>query len=406
MSPARERLAAALAALHERVPLGMRLGLEPMRAACARAGGPEHAFEAVHVGGTNGKGSTCAMVAAMVRAAGKRVGLYTSPHLVRFAERIRIDGEPLDDLALAEVLEEALTIGADLSFFETATFAAFLAFRRAGVSLAVVEVGIGGRLDATNVLPSPLCTAITGVALDHQDMLGDTLTAIAREKAAIAKPGVPMVLGPMPEEAHRAAIEIAAANGARIIETSDVMLPPEVIVGLAGPHQRDNARVAWAIGGELGFRDDERARGLSEARWPGRLERIDLPEGALAGAWILDGAHNPDGARALAKALERERIGAVVFGALADKAWPEMLRAVSAIAAPRVYVAPGGRAPAEPEVLAEQAPGRAAASVVEALAAARRVAGDRPVVVCGSLYLVGEARARLLGLASDPIVAL
>ena len=382
----------------------MRLGLDPMRAACARADHPERAFDVVHIGGTNGKGSTCAMVASMARAAGIRGGLYTSPHLVRFAERIRIDGSPIDDSTLTEVLEEALAIGADLSFFETATFAAFLAFRWAKVDLAVVEVGIGGRLDATNVIPSPRCTAITGVAFDHQDMLGETLDAIAREKAAIAKPGVPMVLGPMPDEARRAAMEVATANGARIVEAG--ALPPEVTVGLAGAHQRENARVAWTIGAERGLREDQRARGLAEARWPGRFERIEVPDGEFAGTWILDGAHNPDGARALVRALEREDVGAVVFGALADKAWREMLGAIARVPAPRIYVAPGGRAPAELGVLAKEAPGTPASSVGEALAAARRAAGDRPVVVCGSLYLVGEARARLLRIPPDPIVAL
>jgi len=402
--PVRERLAAALSALYARVPLGMRLGLDPMRDACARAAHPERAFDAVHVGGTNGKGSTCAMVAGMARAAGARVGLYTSPHLVRFAERIRIDGEPIEDATLTEVLEEALAIGADLSFFETATLAAFLAFRRANVDLAVVEVGIGGRLDATNVLPPPRCTAITGVAFDHQDKLGDTLDAIAREKAAIAKAGVPMVLGPMPEEARQAAIEVATKHGARIVVARE--LPPDVTIGLEGPHQRDNARVAWTIGVELGFGDDACARGLAEARWPGRLERIEVREGELAGTWILDGAHNPDGARALVRALAKEDVGAVVFGALADKAWREMLGVVTAIDAARIYVAPAGRAPAEPRVLASEAPGTPASTVGEALASARRAARSRVVLVCGSLYLVGEARAALLGLTPDPIVAL
>ena len=227
-------LGAALAALHERIPLGMRLGLEPMRAACARAGAPESAFPALHVAGTNGKGSTCAMLEAIARASGLRTGLYTSPHLVRFAERIRIDGEPIADVE--PVLSEALTVGHDLSFFETATLAAFLAFRAAKVDLAIVEVGIGGRLDATNVLPSPRCSALTGVALDHQAMLGDTLAAIAREKAAIARPGVPFVLGAMPAEARAAAEELIVAAGAPIVEAA---LPDDVAVGLAGPHQRD-----------------------------------------------------------------------------------------------------------------------------------------------------------------------
>src|ERR1700685_738067 len=146
-------LAAVLRRLYERVPLGMRLGLGPMRDACARRGHPERAFSVVHVAGTNGKGSVCAMVESIARAHGLRTGLYTSPHLVRFAERIRIDGEPISDAALEAALAQALALGPDLSFFETATLAAFIALRNAKVELAVLEVGIGGRLDATNVIP-------------------------------------------------------------------------------------------------------------------------------------------------------------------------------------------------------------------------------------------------------------
>lgn len=400
----RASLAAALAALHERAPLGMRLGLEPMRAASARAGHPERAFEVVHVAGTNGKGSTCAMVEAMARASGRRTGLYTSPHLVRFAERVRVDGEPIADEALAAALEEALHVGHDLSFFETATFAALLAFRAAGVELAVLEVGIGGRLDATNIV-APRVTAITGVALDHQDMLGDTLDAIAREKAGIAKRRVPLVLGALPADARAAVLEVARAVEARPVEAPP--LPPDARVGLLGPHQRDNARVAWTIGAELGLPEDARTRGLAEARWPGRLERVEVRRGDLAGPWLLDGAHNPDGARALVRALEGEAVGAVVFGALQDKAWREMLGAIAeGLDAPRVYAAPPGRAPADLEALQAIADGTMATSVAEALRAARRAAGPRSVVVCGSLYLVGEARAGLLGLSRDPAVAL
>ncbi len=375
-----------------------------MRAAVARAGHPEREFAFVHVGGTNGKGSTCAMVEAMARAAGRRTGLYTSPHLVRFAERIRVDGEPISDAALTAVLEEALEIGPDLSFFETATLAAFLAFRAANVEVGIVEVGIGGRLDATNVIEAPVVTAVTGVALDHQDKLGDTLDAIAREKAAIAKPGVPLVLGALPEEARRAALEVAAANGARLVDA--VPLPSDVRVGLAGAHQRENGSVAWAIGAELGWGERTRRAGIEGARWPGRLERITVAHGPLAGAWILDGAHNPDGARSLVRALGAEKIGAVVYGALADKAWREMLETVAAIDAPRFYATPAGRAPADPGLLAEIARGTALGSVEAALMAAGRQAAGAPVVVCGSLYLVGEARGRLLGLDPDPIVAL
>lgn len=397
------KLHEALSALYARVPLGMRLGLDPMRTACARAGHPERAFEAIHVGGTNGKGSTCAMVESVLRASGKRTGLYTSPHLIRFAERVRVAGEPIDDARLVRVLEEALTIGGDLSFFETATLAAFLAFRQAKVDVAVIEVGIGGRLDATNVLEHPLMTAITGVALDHQDKLGDTLDRIAQEKAAIAKHGVTMVLGPdIPREAREAAVEVVTTAGGAILDA--LPLPSDVTLGLEGAHQRKNASVAWTIASELGIREESRRRGLAEARWPGRMERIR----ARGGEWLLDGAHNPDGARALVASLKGEPVGAVIFGALKDKAWEEMVDIVATIDAPRVYVGPQGRAPASPAELAERAPGVEASSVEEALAVAMRLASHRRgvVVVCGSLYLIGEARAHLLSLRTDAIVAL
>ncbi len=404
-SASSSKLARSLEALYARVPLGMRLGLDPMRAACARAGHPEQSFGAVHVAGTNGKGSTCAMVASMARACRIRAGLFTSPHLCRFAERIQIDGSPIGDDALTEVLDEALRVGHDLSFFETATLAALLAFRAAKIELGVIEVGIGGRLDATNVIPPPRCAAITGVAFDHQDKLGYTLDAIAREKASIAKPGVPFVMGRMPEEAASAARSVMTAAGARIVEL--VPLPPEVTVGLGGPHQRANAQVSWTIGGELGLRPDVRARGISEVEWPGRFERIDVASGMLAGGWILDGAHNPDGAAALVAALhDRGGVGALVFGALADKSWREMLGVLRRIDAPRFYTTPRGRAPVSTTDLTEIAPGGRAPSLVDALVAARGAAGDAPVVVCGSLYLVGEARAMLLKLPLDPIVAL
>jgi dihydrofolate synthase/folylpolyglutamate synthase len=393
-----------LRALYARVPLGMRLGLAPMLEACARAGHPERAFAAVHIGGTNGKGSTSAMVESIARAAGLRTGLYTSPHLCRFAERIRLDGEPLDDAASTRVMERALRAGPDLSFFETATLAAFLAFREANVELAVIEVGIGGRLDATNVLEAPRCTVITSVAFDHQDKLGDTLDAIAREKAAIAKRGVPLVLGRMSAEARDAAVAVAKAAGAKVVQP--IPLPAGTVVGLGGAHQRENAAIAWTSAALLGLPAEAIAKGLAAVRWPGRLEAIDIADGPLAGPWILDGAHNPDGMEALVRALDGKGVGALVFGALSDKPWREMLEGLGSISAPRVYVAPSGRLPADPAQVAGVLPGAAAVSVDAALMQARALAGARPVVVCGSLYLVGEARAKLLGLPLDPIVAL
>jgi dihydrofolate synthase/folylpolyglutamate synthase len=405
----------ALEALYARVPLGMRLGLEAMRAACMRAEHPERSFEAAHVAGTNGKGSTCAMLESIARAAGKKTGLYTSPHLCRFAERIRIDGEPISDDELADVLERALEIGPALSFFETATLAAFLAFRDHRVDLAIIEVGIGGRLDATNVLPPPRVSAITRVALDHMDRLGETLEEIAREKAGIAKAGVPIVLGPMAPEVRAAALEVALANGALPIvmgDDPDAVTRDAIELGLRGGYQHDNARMASRIARELGIPEAARREGLARTRWPGRFERIEVESGPLRGSWILDGAHNPDGARALVLALaeEPEPPGAIVFGALADKAWVEMLDVLASLPCPRIYAPPRGRAATDPALLAAHSAGQVTASLPEALAEARalvkRSGTDAPVIVCGSLYLVGEARARLLDLPEDPPVAL
>jgi dihydrofolate synthase/folylpolyglutamate synthase len=386
-----------------------------------QAGHPERAFDVVHVAGTNGKGSTCAMVESIARAGGKKTGLYTSPHLCRFAERIRIDGEPISDDVLAEVLERALDIGPALSFFETATLAAFLAFRDHAVDLAIIEVGIGGRLDATNVIPGDRLkvAAITRVALDHMDRLGDTLEAIAREKAGIAKSGRPLVLGPMTSEVRAAALEIALAAGALPIvmgEDPDAVLRDGLDLGLRGTYQHDNARIAWRIGRELGIPEATRREGLARTTWPGRFEHIDVASGPLRGAWILDGAHNPDGARSLVLSLADDEAkrqgglsapGVIVFGALADKAWSEMLDELACLPCPRIYVAPRGRAATDPALLAARAPGHVASSLPGALAHARTlVAPSSPVVICGSLYLVGEARAQLLELPEDPPVAL
>lgn len=394
-------LAGVLARQYARVPMGMRLGLEPMREACARAGHPEAALTVVHVAGTNGKGSVCAMVEAIARASGRRTGLYTSPHLCRFAERIRVDGEPIEDDALCTWLGQALDLGPDLSFFETATLAALLALRDAKVDVAVLEVGLGGRLDATNVVPRPAAAAVTRIALDHTDLLGPTLVDIAREKAAIAKPGLDLLVGPCPPEVRRAIDEVARSLGATTSSVDvEAPVPP---LGLAGAHQADNARIAAELGRRLGATPTDVGRGLASVRWPGRLERI--------GDVLLDGAHNPDGAASLAAHVRSLALPpgdvALVFGALADKDWPAMLDALAPLASTRRYVAPSGttRAATAPETMAARHAGEASASVEEALRAlgARR---PRLVVVAGSLQLVGAARAHLLGLPRDPPVAL
>jgi dihydrofolate synthase/folylpolyglutamate synthase len=391
-------LAGALENLYRRIPFGMRLGLEPMREACARMGHPERSFAAVHVAGTNGKGSVCAMVESIARTRGLRTGLYTSPHLCRFAERIRIDGEPISDPQLADVLGRALHEAPDLSFFEAATLTAFLAFRQAGVDVGILEVGLGGRLDATNVLPQVSAAAITRIALDHADRLGPTLVDIAREKAGIAKAGLDLVLGPMDPDVRRAIDEVARERGATTSSIDDVLAPTRI--GLEGDHQIDNARIATVLGRRLGASSEAVAAGLAAVRWPGRLERI--------GPHLLDCAHNPDGARALARYVRALGIppgrAKLVFGALTDKDWQGMLAELAPLAASRVFVAPraGARTAVEPLAMTALWEGKAAAS----LEAALEPAGAEIVIVAGSILLVGQARAALLGLALDPPVAL
>jgi dihydrofolate synthase/folylpolyglutamate synthase len=415
---AKADLARALRDLYARVPRGLRLGLEPMRAACKRFDHPERAFDAVHVAGTNGKGSTCALVESIARAAGMRTGMYTSPHLCRFAERIRLNGMPLTDDGLVGVLADVLRLAPELSFFETATLAAFVAFREARVDLAVLEVGLGGRLDATNVIPPPRASAITRIAFDHMDRLGSTLVEIAREKAGIAKAGTEVLLGSgMAPEVRAAIDEVCRAAGARTTSIDDeAERLREAVAGLrlqVAPYT--SPELAFAIGERVGATREQCREGLARAKWPGRFEVVRGKDGVT----LLDAAHNPDGVEALLRALERRGIPSVahdapralVFGALSDKAWREMLAALAPAFAHRVYVAPpvmgGGRGAADPVALARAHEGIVAKDVRDALALARdRVGAGGLVVVCGSIFLVGDARALLLDLERDPAVAL
>jgi dihydrofolate synthase / folylpolyglutamate synthase len=402
-------------ALRERLyglaPRGAELGLARMQAACALFGHPEQRLSAIHVAGTNGKGSVCAMVAAMAKASGRRVGLYTSPHLCRFNERIQVAGADVDHDVLAPSLSAVLERAPDLTFFEASTLTALVAFAELSVDLAVVEVGLGGRLDATNVLVRPRATAITRIALDHTDRLGHDLASIAREKAGIIKPGAPLVLGPLAPEAalvvgdiaRRANVVPIVALGSDRIRAIVDRSPP----ALPGAHQIENAAVAAALAEIAEIDERAIADGLARVRWPGRLETIASPGGEV----LLDSAHNPDGAAALAKELRgRGRPPssvALVFGTMADKNWAEMLALLAPAATHRVYVAPEGRKPTDPAEMAAAVGGDAAATVELGLSLARGMVGPAGlVVVAGSIFLVGAARARLLGLGRDPPVAL
>ena len=388
--------------LATRIRLGMKFGLETMRALVAALGHPERAFPSLLVAGTNGKGSVVAYADSVLRASGLRVGRYTSPHLIHVSERIVVSGRAISDRALdrevarvraaAEALGAAGALSAQPTYFEVLTAAALLHFQRARVDIAVLEVGMGARLDATNVV-EPLCSAIVTVDRDHEAYLGTTLAAIAREKAGVLRRGRVTVLGPMAAEARAAIGKAADRLGARIVEAKT---PKARLSPLPGAHQVANAAVAVTL------LEEARAAGLAvdlskvadaigRTRWPGRLQRLPGRPPLL-----VDGAHNPAAARALADALRTEGPFVLVFAAMADKDIAAMGRILFPLARAVVLTkVPGSRA-AAPDAIARWvgAPARGARKVGrvrDALSLARRLAGPRGLVVAaGSLYLAGE----------------
>ncbi|MEO8452453.1 MAG: Mur ligase family protein, partial [Gemmatimonadota bacterium] len=310
----------------------IKFGLDTTRALLLALGSPDRVVPAVHVGGTNGKGSVTTLVAAALRAAGWRVGVYMSPHLVSFRERIQVDGVPISEAAVATWVDALRTAieATEATFFEATTAIALADIAARGAEIAVIEVGLGGRLDSTNVL-EPLVSAVTKIAIDHQKYLGDSLEAIAREKAWIAKPGAPFVIG----ERDPAIVEVLRSEAASAIRSIDPAAVPDIRVlppdyewtgplGLLGPHQRRNAAVAQGILAALPapYRPSlsEINAGFGGATLPGRLDR--------RGRWLFDVAHNPDGMRALTHAittLDLPRPIHALVSILSDKAWPEML---------------------------------------------------------------------------------
>ncbi len=394
---------------------GVALGLDRVRLALERVGSPEARVPALHIAGTNGKGSCAAISDAILRAAGFRTGLFTSPHLTRFTERIRIDGDEVDGDYLAELDAVVAETGVPLTYFEVSTVLAFLAFARAKVDVAVLETGLGGRLDATSTC-RPLVCAITSIALDHEAILGHTIREIAFEKASIARADVPLYLGPLVPEAEERVREVAGAAGAPVLGPGRYP-PAPTAPALAGAHQLANAALAVAISSYAAracarpLTDEAVRRGLGEVRWPGRLERI--------GDVLLDCAHNVEGTQALVAALPEAPRRVLVTSIVRDKNAEAML-AVLGPHFDRIVVtqSPSERA-IEPERLADlvfqtrsragstKAGGqagsvrdvRAIVDPAEALAHARifaaEVAGGL-VVVSGSIFLVGALRAALL----------
>ena len=389
----------ALAWVYGRQSFGIKLGLDNTRRLLAAAGNPHARLRFLHVAGTNGKGSTCAMMDAILRAAGHRTGLYTSPHLVDFRERIRLDGAMIPEDAVAEGLsllrEAAKTCDHAPTFFELVTVLAAWWLAREEAEYVVWETGMGGRLDATNaVLPD--VAVITPIGLDHQKWLGDTLAQIAGEKAGIIKSQVPVVSAPQAQEVREVLTSTAAGVGAPITFVSEPWSGGAA--GLAGAHQRWNAALACAALRAAGVRVDADAevQGLRSVVWPGRFQRIgeDL---------VVDGAHNPSAIETLV-ATWREVYGDVraslVFGAVLDKDIEASLLALRSIA-DEVWLVPVNNVRgASPEELRPMAEAARFATIhdgpVEASLAAAR-AGGRPVLVAGSLFLAGEVLALLEG---------
>lgn len=409
---------------------GMKLGLDGMARLLVALGSPERVVPVVLVAGSNGKGSTAALLSSMVHAAGARVGLYTSPHLERVEERVRIDGAPISSGDLADRLERIVAASHELdrcpTYFEAMTAAGFLTFAEAPVDLAVVEVGIGGRLDATN-LAEPILSLVASISLEHTDILGSTLAEIAREKAGIFRLGRPAIAwGGEPEAdpaLHRAAQEIGARfyfgeDHVRIRRRTPLGWDGQEVeletdgdrytlpIALAGEHQAKNLGLAVAAAeelralGVLGAHDLDStaiARGAADCRWPGRLESIVLPDGRRV---ILDAAHNPEGAAVFARFLaERGEPYDLLFGALVDKDAEAMLAPLAARAHRITLTAPRSERARNPHALAAHL-GRGEIQVIEdpaqALEAALAGAKGRVLAICGSIYLVGELRGRLV----------
>ena len=383
-------------------PGGDRLGLDRITRLLDRLGRPQDALPPVfHVAGTNGKGSTCAFLRAALEASGHRVHAFTSPHLVRFNERIRIAGKLIDDEALAARLTEVLDASADIepSFFEVTTAAAFLAFARTPADAAVIEVGLGGRLDATNVIERPIATGIAALGIDHQQFLGHSLVEIAAEKAGIAKSGVPLVLLAQTAEAEAAIEAVADTVGSPVLlEGRDWRIDPTLRSSLLGDHQVRNANLAWQMLKAQDRLPVGRASflsGLSSAQWPARFQR--LANGPLTNGietW-LDGAHNVEAARALAALLGDHGAKHIVLGILANKNASAIVDELRPHALSLSFVPVPDHEHHHPGDLAQQFGGRASSSLEEAV-------GDLPSprLIAGSLYLAGEA-LRLNGQAPD-----
>ena len=417
---------------------GAKFGLENTLKLAALAGSPQAQLRFIHVAGTNGKGSTCAMLESIYRAAGLRVGLFTSPHLVSFRERIQVNRRLISEGDVVRLVAEIKPLLSQFpadhhpTFFEVVTVMALKYFAGQKCDLVIWETGLGGRLDATNIV-TPLASVITNIAFDHQQWLGETLEKIAAEKAGIIKPGVPVVTGANESDVLRVIEKITRENNAVLIQVAranssgtgvspvcfnktvtsanethrrdacatTLANPPAL--PLIGEHQRQNAALALAtvdiLQPQIPVAAEKIRAGLAGVNWPGRLQLIEKPGGRKI---LLDGAHNAAGAEALRVTLEKHFANTrpvLIFGALADKNWPDICRTLAPLADHILTVPVASDRAADAHELAaafRSANPSAKVESLENLAAAINTSKDKPfIVITGSLYLVGEALERL-----------
>ena len=383
-------------------PGGDRLGLDRITRLLDRLGRPQDELPPVfHVAGTNGKGSTCAFLRAALEASGRTVHAFTSPHLVRFNERVRIAGKLIEDAELSALLTEVLDASDDIepSFFEVTTAVAFVAFARTPSDAAVIEVGLGGRLDATNVIEHPVATGIAAIGIDHQQFLGQSLVEIAAEKAGIAKRDVPLVVLAQPGEAEAAIQRSADECGAPVfLENRDWTIDPTLRSSLLGDHQVRNANLAWQMLQAQSRFPVGRASflsGLTSVQWPARFQLLaDGPLTRGVETW-LDGAHNVEAADALAALLADHGPKHIIAGILANKDAAAIVAELAPHALSFTFVPIPDHEHHDPTDLAARFDGREAGSLKEALADL-----PSPRLIAGSLYLAGEA-LRLNGQTPD-----
>jgi dihydrofolate synthase/folylpolyglutamate synthase len=385
---------------------GAKLGLENTLKLAELAGNPQGKLRFIHVAGTNGKGSTCAMLESVYRQAGLRVGLFTSPHLVSFAERIQVNRQLIGEADVARLAEETRlwlkSFPAEVhpTFFEVVTVMALKYFAEQRCDLVILETGMGGRLDATNIV-TPLASVITNVQFDHQQWLGNSLTQIAAEKAGIIKPRIPVITGTDDAPALEVIASAARAKAAPLTVVTDAQARAarKLELPLLGDHQRLNAALALAtievLREVLPIKQDLVERGLKAVQWAGRLQLVKREAGRII---LLDGAHNPAGAQTLAAALGACFPGtrpALILGAMRDKDWPAMCHILAPMAS-TIHLCPtGSDRSADPQRLVaacQEANKTAPIFVCSGLAEAlKSVAAEPFTTVAGSLHMIGEA---------------